>query len=85
MKFFRYLKDVFISSLPLLVVMIVVCFFVHPMIAADLLRILIGYAMVVVGQTFFLVGLDGSVLPIGKLVGGALPKLSRPVFIVLFG
>lgn len=86
MKTFRVLKEVFLSSLPLAAVILVVCVFVAPMNStADYAKLLVGYASVVVGQTLFLVGLDLSILPIGKLVGESLIKLRRPLMIVGFG
>ncbi|MDR1906151.1 MAG: DUF1538 domain-containing protein [Clostridiales bacterium] len=85
MRFLRSLKEVFISSLPLLAVMIVVCVFVNKMPNSELLKLFIGYVLVVIGQTLFLVGLDSSIMPIGKLVGGSLSKLKKTAYIVLFG
>ncbi|MDR3263853.1 MAG: DUF1538 domain-containing protein [Clostridiales bacterium] len=85
MKFLRSLKEVFLSSLPLLAVMVVVCVFVDPMSGSELLKISIGYIMVIFGQTLFLIGLESSIIPIGKLVGGSLVKLKKTVLIVLFG
>jgi hypothetical protein len=51
----------------------------------ELSKLFIGYVFVVLGQTLFLIGLDTSILPIGKLVGGSFSKLKKPIFIVLFG
>ena len=85
MKFFEKLKEVVISSLPLVAIMAIVCCFVFPMNGADIAKLFIGYAMVVLGMTVFLVGLDSSIMPIGKLVGGSLVKLKKAIFIVLFG
>lgn len=86
MKTIRTLKETFISSLPLAAVMIVMCVFVAPMEDAfNYVKLLIGYISVVVGQSLFLVGLDESILPIGKLVGNSLVKLKKTVFIITFG
>ncbi len=48
-------------------------------------KLLIGYASVVVGQALFLVGLDSSILPIGHMVGATFSKYKKIVFILLFG
>ena len=86
MKTLKTLKEVFLSSLPLAAIIIIVCCFVAPLsIPYDYFKLIIGYAGVVVGQTIFLVGLDISILPIGKLVGSSLIKLRKPVFIIFFG
>jgi hypothetical protein len=51
----------------------------------DYLKLLIGYAGVVFGQSLFLVGLDISILPIGKAVGESLVKFKKVFLIVFFG
>ena len=86
MKTLRTLKEVFISSLPLAAVIIIICGFVAPLENAyDYIKLIIGYLGVVLGQALFLVGLDVSILPIGKLVGRSLIKLKKAVFIIFFG
>ena len=86
MKTLRVLKEVFLSSLPLAAVIIIVCGFVAPMPnPADYVKLAVGYAGVVFGQALFLVGLDVSILPIGKLVGGSLIRLKKTIFIIFFG
>lgn len=88
MKLLRYLREVFLSSLPLLAIIIIVTV-AFPFTSAnpvyDYLKIGIGYVMVLVGQAVFLTGLDSSILPVGKLVGGSITKLNKIVFILLFG
>lgn len=85
MKLFRYLKEVFIASLPLLAIMIVVIGIAFPLQdPMQNLQIIIGYVGVVIGQAIFLVGLDYSILEIGQLVGGSITKLNKIVFVILF-
>jgi len=80
------LKEVFISSLPLAVIMIIVCGFVAPLDSvSEYVKLIVGYASVVFGQALFLDGLNFSILPIGKLVGGSLVKLKKATFIIFFG
>ena len=70
-KFFQTAKETFYSSLPLAVI-IIICLFIAPLNSVgDYLKILIGYACVVFGQAMFLVGLETSILPIGRMVGGS--------------
>lgn len=86
MKLLRVLKETFFSSLPLAAVIIIVCCFVAPLKNAfDYVKLIIGYAGVVVGQSVFLVGLDISILPVGKIMGESLIKLKKVVFIIFFG
>ena len=86
MKTIQTLKEAFYSSLPLAVIIIIVCVFVAPMEDPfNYVKLLVGYLSVVVGQSLFLVGLDESILPIGKMVGNSLSRLKKVVFIVGFG
>ncbi|HOP92690.1 MAG TPA: DUF1538 domain-containing protein [Acetivibrio thermocellus] len=80
------LKEVFISSLPLAAIMIIVCGFIAPLDSgAEYVKLFVGYASVVFGQALFLDGLNISILPIGKLVGGSLIKLKKSIFVIFFG
>lgn len=80
------LKEVFVSSLPLGVIILVVCGFVAPLNSTEeYSKLLVAYLSVVVGQTLFLVGLDSSILPIGKIVGRSLIKLRKVSLIVFCG
>lgn len=86
MRFINTLKEVFLSSLPLAAIIIIVCVFIAPMDNAfDYIKLIVGYASVVLGQSLFLDGLSISILPIGKLVGSSLVKLKKAVFIIFFG
>ncbi|MCL2671164.1 MAG: DUF1538 domain-containing protein [Clostridiales bacterium] len=86
MKLLRVLKETFLASLPLAAVMLIVCVFVAPMETAnDYFRLFIGYAGVVIGQSLFLVGLDISILPVGKAVGESLAKFKKAIFVIFFG
>ncbi len=80
------LKEVFISSLPLAAIIIIVCGFIAPLDSmSEYIKLIVGYAGVIIGQTLFLNGLNISILPIGKLVGGSLIKLKKPAFVIFFG
>ena len=84
-KFFQKLKETFFSSLPLTVI-IVVFLCIAPMeSSSDYLNIFIGYVCVVFGQSLFLVGLETSILPIGRIVGGSFAKYNKMIFILCFG
>ena len=86
MKILHTLREVFISSLPLGIIIFIITVFVSPLENPhDYIKLSIGYAGVVIGQSIFLVGLDVGILPIGKLVGANLIKLKKAVFIIFFG
>lgn len=85
MKFLRYLKDVFISSLPLLAVIVLVTMIIFPVkTSGEVMQLVVGYVGVVIGQAIFLVGLDYSVMPIGNLIGSSIAKLNKVAFVLMF-
>ncbi len=85
MKTLQTIKETFISSLPLAAI-VIICLMISPLeTPSDYLRFVIGYASVVVGQAFFLVGLDSSILPIGRMVGASFSKYNNIFFILTFG
>lgn len=84
-KLFQTVKDTFISSLPLAVI-ILLCLLVSPLEASsDYIKIAAGYLCVVFGQALFLVGLESSILPIGRMVGGSFAKYNKLFFVLAFG
>lgn len=63
-----------------------ICLLIAPLDAAgDYVKIFIGYACVVLGQALFLVGLETSILPIGRMVGGSFAKYNKLAFVLTFG
>lgn len=84
MKFLKYLREVFLSSLPLAVVIIITAI-IFPPTGGQIVQLVVGYASVIVGQSLFLVGIDRSIVPMGKLVGNSIPKLKKIIFVLLFG
>lgn len=84
-KLLQTVKETFYSSLPLAVI-IIICLFISPLGAfSDYVKIILGYACVVVGQALFLVGLETSILPIGRMVGGSFAKYNKLAFVLCFG
>lgn len=84
-KIFDILKDTTISSLPL-VFIIIVCLFISPLDSAGgYLRIVVGCISVIIGQALFIVGLESSILPIGRMVGSSFSKYNNLLFIIFFG
>ena len=84
-KFFQTVKETFYSSLPLAVI-IVACLCIAPLQSfSDYVKIIVGYVCVVFGQAMFLVGLETSILPIGRMVGGSFAKYNKLAFVLCFG
>ena len=65
---------------------IALCLLAAPLDSAgDYVKIAVGYACVVFGQSMFLVGLETSILPIGRMVGGSFAKYNKLAFVLAFG
>ena len=81
-KFLQTVKETFYSSLPLAVI-IIACLLIAPLSSSeDYVKILVGYVCVVLGQSMFLVGLETSILPIGRMVGGSFAKYNKLAFVL---
>ena len=84
-KLLQTAKETFFASLPLAVI-IVICLFIAPLNSlTDYIKIIVGYVCVVFGQSLFLVGLETSILPIGRMVGGSFAKYNKLIFVLGFG
>ncbi len=85
MKVLRTVKETFLSSLPL-VAIVLICLLISPMPdPQSYLKMALGYISVVIGQALFLVGLDSSIIPIGHMVGASFSKYKKVGFILAFG
>ena len=86
MKLLTVLRETFLMSLPLMGVMACVLIFVAPFEnSLDYIRLGVGYAGVVIGQSLFLFGLDISILPVGEVMGEKLVKLKKVSWVIFFG
>ena len=84
-KFLQTVFGTFYSSLPLAIV-ILICLFIAPLSSpVEYLKIIVGYICVVLGQSLFLIGLETSILPIGRMVGGSFAKYNKLAFVLTFG
>ncbi|MBQ8178713.1 MAG: DUF1538 domain-containing protein [Clostridia bacterium] len=84
-KFLQTLKETFVASLPLAVI-IVICLCIAPLEdPTNYIKIVVGYVCVVIGQSLFLSGLETSILPIGRMVGGSFARYNKLAFVLTFG
>ncbi len=85
MKFLQTLKETFVASLPLAVI-IIICLCIAPLEDPfNYIKIAVGYVCVVIGQSLFLSGLETSILPIGRMVGGSFARYNKLTFVLSFG
>ena len=84
-KFLETVKETLVGSLPLAVI-IVICLIVAPLSdPTDYVKVVVGYLSVVIGQSLFLSGLESSILPIGRMVGGSFARYNKLAFVLTFG
>ncbi len=77
-------KEVVISVIPIVVLVLLLNFTVSPIAPPLLIRFLIGSACVITGLTIFLLGVELGITPLGILTGDSLAK-SNKLWMVLIG
>ena len=76
------LKEALQAVLPIMGLVLVLCFSVAPISPSILLCFLLGGALLIVGMMFFTLGAELSMTPMGERVGTAMTK-SRKVWLIL--
>ena len=71
------------AVLPIVAIVLVLCFTIAPISPSILLCFLLGAAMIIVGIMFFTLGAEMSMSPMGERVGAMLTK-SRSVPLIIF-
>lgn len=79
------IREVFFAVLPIAVVVFVLQFTLIWLPPAMFFQFLVGLVMVMLGMILFLWGVQMAMLPIGELIGAALPQMGRPWLVVFFG
>lgn len=77
--------EVVYSILPITIVITALQFTIIWLPMDVFVQFLIGVLMVGIGLMFFLLGVNVGLLPVGELIGSALPKTKKLWMIVLFG
>lgn len=78
-------KEVFLSVLPITIIVLVLNFTITPLETPVLLRFLLGAISIVFGLAIFLFGVEIGITPIGNLLGSALTKTNKLWIIVIVG
>ena len=76
------LKETVKAVLPILIIVLVLCFTIAPIPPSILMTFLVGAVLLIVGMLFFNVGVDLSMSPMGERVGSIMTK-SKNVFVVI--
>ena len=73
------------AVLPIVGIVLVLCFSVAPISPSILLCFLLGAAMIIVGMMFFTLGAEASMTPMGERVGTAVTRSRSLLIIVVMG
>lgn len=82
---FGQFKEVVMAILPMAVLIIILQYTVIGLPPETFFRFLAGVVMVGLGLFLFLVGVQIGLLPIGEMIGSALPKTKKSWLIILVG
>ena len=78
------MKEALTAVMPIVAIVLVLCFSLAPVSPSILLAFLFGALMVMVGMMFFTLGAEMAMTPIGEKVGAAMTRTKNvPVIIVL--
>lgn len=84
MLFAKKLKEVTISIVPIVAIILLLHFFVCPFPEDILIKFLISCLLLSVGQVLFLTGVDSTIMPMGEMVGSSSKKVSTFFLFLLF-
>ena len=78
------MKEALTAVMPIVAIVLVLCFTLAPMSPSILLAFLFGALLVMVGMMFFTLGAEMSMTPIGEKVGAAMTRTKNvPLIIIL--
>lgn len=81
-KFSEKLNETLKAVIPILAIVLLLCFSIAPIPPSILMTFLIGAVLLIVGMLFFNVGVELSMTPIGERVGSIMTK-SKNIFIIV--
>lgn len=70
-------KEVLYSVLPITIIVLILNFTLTPIEPLLIIRFLIGAALIIIGLTTFLVGVDIGITPIGNSLGSSIAKVNK--------
>ncbi len=81
-KFKEKLSETLKAVLPIIAIVLLLCFSIAPIPPSILMTFLIGAILLIVGMLFFNVGVEISMTPIGERVGSVMTR-SKNVFLII--
>ena len=77
------IRESFVSTLPIIIIVAIMCLSIQPVPTGLLLSFLIGALLIIVGMGLFTLGADTSMTPIGSRIGTTLTKSKNLPLILL--
>ena len=81
----RRLLNNFLSVAPIILIVLISHFFIAPIAVNYLLGFGIGTILLILGLSFFLIGVDLAITPLGQLTGLAIIKTNKLWFVIVSG
>ncbi len=81
-KFKEKLTETLKATLPILAIVLLLCFTIAPIPPSILMTFLIGAILLIIGMLFFNVGVEISMTPIGERVGSVMTR-SKNIFLII--
>lgn len=75
-------KESLVSVLPITIIVMLLCFTITPIPIGGLLAFIVGAVLLIVGMSFFTIGADMAMTPLGERVGVHLTK-SRKLWLII--
>lgn len=82
-KFKEKLAETLKAVLPILAIVLLLCFTITPIPPSILMTFLVGAVMLIVGMLFFNVGVEMSMTPIGEKTGSVITKSKNVLVVIL--
>ena len=75
-------KESLVSVLPITIIVMLLCFTITPIPIGGLLAFIVGAVLLIVGMSFFTIGAEMAMTPLGERVGAHLTK-SRKIWLIV--
>lgn len=83
--FMDKIREVFVSVVPITVIVLILSFTLTPMSGSMIARFLLGAVLIIAGLSVFLLGVDLGVTPIGTLMGSMITKSNKFSIVMIAG
>ena len=84
MQILKKIRDTFLALLPIMIIVLFVHFFIARIETSLLVSFFIAAALICVGESFFLTGVDTTIMPMGDLMISAVNKASKFIVFIIF-